>query len=89
MAVQTPTAGTLQTRVVGDLRMELARFTSVADADTYVSSLSTILAASADGSTSAPTVGLDWVNSSTVGATVTFKVTSGPALKLSTILLGY
>lgn len=84
MAVQTPIAGSLTEHVIGDLRMEIVRFTSVADNDTYVSGISNIQGFSADGSTSAPTVGATWS-----GSTITFKVTSGPALLLSLITFGY
>lgn len=83
MAVQTPIANSLNTSVVGSLRMEITRFTSVSDADTYVSGLTNIIGFSADGSTSAPTIAATWS-----GATVTFKVTTGPALLVSLVLFG-
>jgi hypothetical protein len=89
MAVQTPITGSLRTSVAGDLRVEIARFTSVADADTYVSTISNIVGFSIEGSTSAPTLGMTFVNSATGGATVTFKVTSGPGLLVCLILWGY
>jgi hypothetical protein len=63
--------------------MEITRFTSVSDGDTYVSGLTNIIGFSADGSTSAPTVGIQFT-----GTTVTFKVTTGPALLLCLVLWG-
>ena len=85
MAVQTPIANSTFNSVFGDLRAQVAKFTSVANADTFVSSLGTIVAAlDGGGSTATPYAGLSWS-----GSTVTFNVTSGPVLNLSSVLLGY
>jgi hypothetical protein len=84
MAVQTPVSNSLYDIVVGSLRMEIAKFASIANNDTYVSGLTSIVGWSIDGGTSAPTCGI-----STSGATVTFLVSSGPAINASLILFGY
>lgn len=84
MAVKTPDANSLYVNVTGSVKQEFTTFATVSDNDTYVSSLATIIGWSCDGSTSAPTVAL-----TRVGGTVTFKVTSGPALILSLVLWGF
>lgn len=84
MAVKTPDANSLYVNVTGSVKQEFTTFATVSDADTYVSSLANIIGWSLDASTSAPTVAL-----TRSGGTVTFKVTSGPALILSCVLWGF
>jgi hypothetical protein len=84
MAVKTPDANSLFTVVNGSLRQELTKFATISDSDTYVSSLAQIIGWSFDGGSSAPTTGL-----TVSGGTVTFKVTSGPAVNASLILWGF
>jgi hypothetical protein len=84
MAVQTPITNSLNASVAGSLRMEISRFTSVADNDTYVSSISNIVGFSVEASTSAPTLGIQFT-----GSTITFKVTTGPALLVCLTVWGY
>jgi hypothetical protein len=88
MAVQTPIASSLYDVVMGNLRMEVAKFASIANADTFNSGLSTIVGFSFDGGSSAPTTGATWVNGAN-GATVTFLVTTGPAVNASLVLWGF
>jgi hypothetical protein len=84
MSVKTPDALSLYDVVNGSLRQELATFATISDGDTYVSGLAKIVGWSFDGGSSAPTTGL-----TVSGSTVTFKVTSGPALTASLILWGF
>lgn len=84
MAAQTPIAGSLTDTVIGSLRMETARFASVANGDTYVCGISGILVVSSEGNTTTPSIATTFS-----GSTLTFAVTSGPALGVSVIIIGY
>ncbi len=85
MPAQTPIANSTHDSVFGDLRAEVAKFASVANADTFVTSLSTILCVlDGGGSTATPYAGISWS-----GSTLTFNVTSGPILNVSILVLGY
>lgn len=85
MAVQTPTSNTQFDSVFGSLRAQIAKFSSVADSDTFVSDLGQIVCAlDGGGSTATPYASLSWS-----GSTVTFHVTSGPILNMSVLLLGF
>lgn len=88
MAVQTPITNSNFNSVAGDLGLHLAKFSSVANNDTYLVPMSTILAFSVDPGNSSATVGATWVNGQN-GSTITFTVTSGPATNLSLIVYGY
>lgn len=85
MPVQTPIANSTYDSVFGNLRAQVVKFASVADADTFVSDLGTIVAVlNGGGSTATPYAGTSWS-----GSTVTFKVTSGPLLNMSLVILGF
>lgn len=84
MSVKTPDSLSLYDVVSGSLRQELCTFASIADGDTYVSGLTKIIGWSFDGGSSAPTTGM-----TVSGGTVTFKVTSGPAVTASLVLWGF
>jgi len=85
MPAQTAIANSTFNSVFGDLRAQVAKFASVAYADTFVSSLGTIVAVlDGGGSTATPYAGMSWS-----GSTVTFNVTSGPILNMSLVILGY
>jgi hypothetical protein len=84
MAVKTPDANSFFVNVTGSVKQEFTTFASVANGDTYVSSLATIIGWSCDASTATPTIAL-----TRVGGTVTFAVGSGPALILSLVLWGF
>ena len=85
MAAQTPIANSTYDAVFGNLRVQIAKFASVADADTFASDLGTIVAVlDGGGSTATPYLGTSWS-----GSTITFHVTSGPALNVSLVVLGF
>ena len=85
MAAQTPIANSTYDAVFGNLRVQIAKFASVANADTFASDLGTIIAVLEGGSSTAtPYAGTSWS-----GSTVTFNVTSGPVLNMSVVLLGF
>lgn len=87
MPAQTPVTNSQVYSVAGDLRVHIAKFASVANADTYVTPLSTILGVSIDcGNAASVQAGGTWVNSAT-GATVTF-ATTGTATNVSLICYG-
>lgn len=84
MAAQTPIANSRFDAVTGSLREVVARFTSVADQDTWVTGLGVIAGINVtSGDATAKTVGATWS-----GGTVTFDVTSGPTLLLSVSVVG-
>lgn len=85
MAVQTPIANSTYDVVAGSLRLQIAKFSSVADGDTFASDLGTIVCGlDGGGSTATPYGSLSWS-----GSTVTFHVTSGPVLNMSVLLMGF
>lgn len=88
MPAQTPITGSLKDGVIGDIRYTIAKFTSVADGDTFVADMGTILGFSTETSTKTATMAGQWTNSSTAGATFTFNVNSGPASNVSLVLFG-
>ena len=87
MSVQTAIAGSTVNSVSGDLRMHVAKFTSVANNDTYVVPLGVIMGFNAESGSTA-TVGGTWVNSGN-GSTLTFAIGSGPATNVTFSALGY
>lgn len=87
MAVQTPITNSTVYSVAGDLRIAIAKFTSVANNDTYTAPLSTIYAVSVDGGSTGGTLGATWSNSPT-GATVTFLSSSGSITNVSLVMFG-
>ncbi len=84
MAVKTPDTNSLYVNVAGSVKQEFTTFATISDGDTYVSSLAQIIGWSFDGGSSAPTCGL-----TKSGGTVTFKVTTGPAVTVSLVLWGF
>jgi hypothetical protein len=83
MAVQTPITNSTFDVVAGNVRMQIAKFTSVADGDTYLTDLGTIIAVNAEGGNTA-TVGETWS-----GSTVTFHIASGPATNVTFVAWGF
>jgi hypothetical protein len=85
MAVQTPIANSTYDIVAGSIRMQIVKFASVANADTFVSDLGTIICVvEGGGSTATPYCGVSWS-----GSTLTFNVTSGPILNLPVMIIGF
>ncbi len=85
MPAQTPITNSIYNSVFGDLRAQVAKFASVANADTFATGLTSIVCAlDGGGSTATPYASMSWS-----GGTVTFNVTSGPVLNLSILVLGY
>ena len=85
MSVLTPTANTRVDSVSGDQRTVIARFTSVADGDTWVTGLGYITDANVTSGSSTPKA-MSITNS---GGTVTFHVTSGPDTNSYVDIMGY
>lgn len=85
MAVQTPIANSTYDVVFGSMRVQIVKFASVANADTFTSDLGTIVAVMDGGGSSAtPYGGASWS-----GSVVTFNVTSGPVLNMSVVMIGF
>ena len=83
MAAQTPIAGSRFDNVNGQFREVVAKFASVADADTFRTGLAIITAANVQSGAN-KTMGVTWS-----GGTLTFAVTSGPDTNTSVVVLGY
>lgn len=83
MPAQTPIAGSRFDNVDGQFREVVAKFASVADADTYKTGLAVIVAVNIQSGAN-KTMGVTWS-----GGTVTFAVTSGPDTNTSFKALGY
>jgi len=78
MAVQTPVTGSLSLAVLGNIRYEATKFASVANNDTYTSTLSLISGLSVDGGSTGGTLGATWTNGvGGAGAVITFLSSSG------------
>jgi len=89
MAALTPIANSQGYAVMGSLRQEVAKFTSISNGDTYTSQLSIIAAFSADAGISSQTIGATWVNGTGgAGAVVTFACT-GACTNVSWAAAGY
>jgi hypothetical protein len=94
MAIQTPITNSIFENVAGGLRMEVSKFTSVANGDTYTPAVGIIVGLSVDGGSTAGTIGATWTNatpgtSPPVAAAVTFSVSTGSITNVSLILFGY
>ena len=84
MAVQTPISGSAQLSVMGDLRAQIAKFSSVANNDTYAPALGTIVAVNVEsGNASSVQIGATWS-----GSTITFSST-GTSTNVSLVAWGY
>lgn len=85
MAVQTPIAGSRFDNVDGNLREVIAKFASVADADTWVTGLGSIVSVEVtSGATTSKVIG-----ATISGGTITFRVTSGPDTNTSVTAKGF
>jgi len=87
MAVQTPVTNSTFDVVAGNIRMQILKFASVANNDTFTSDLGTIIAFSLDSGNSATTA-MTWTNAQN-GSPVTFVSGSGPATNGSLVLFGF
>jgi len=85
MAVQTPIANSLEVSVFGDQRNVSAKFSSVADGDTWVTGLGVIMNVDITSGSTTPKA----MSAQVSGGTVTFKVTSGPDLNTYANVSGY
>lgn len=89
MPAQTPVSSSTFNSVAGDLRVHIAKFASVANADTYSCPITNILAVSIDCGNAASVQAGGTFASGTAGAngTVTF-ATTGTATNVSLIAMG-
>lgn len=85
MAVQTPIAGTRDDSVLGDKRVVMATFSSVANNDTFATGLGVIRGISIDSGNA----GTAQAGGTFSGGTVTFAISSGPATNVQLIAFGY